>query len=61
MKIVISPDSFKGSNTSLRVATFIEEGFRKVFPDAAYVKVPIADGGYQGCGRPFVRGGRRKK
>jgi glycerate kinase len=45
MKIVIASDSYKGSNTSLKVAGFIEKGARVVFPDAEYVKIPIADGG----------------
>lgn len=45
MKIVIAPDSFKESLTALEVAEAIEMGFRKVFPDAEYIKVPMADGG----------------
>lgn len=45
MKIVIAPDSFKGSNTTIAVANHIEKGIRKVFPDAEIVKIPIADGG----------------
>jgi glycerate kinase len=45
MKIIIAPDSYKESLTALEVATEIEAGFRKVFPDAEYVKLPMADGG----------------
>jgi glycerate kinase len=45
MKIVIAPDSFKESLTSLEVASELEAGFRRVWPDAEYVKVPMADGG----------------
>lgn len=45
MKIVIAPDSFKESLTALEVAESIEKGFKRVFPDAEYVKVPMADGG----------------
>lgn len=45
MKIVIAPDSFKESLTSLEVASAIETGFKKVFPHAQYIKVPMADGG----------------
>jgi len=45
MKIVIAPDSFKGSLTATEVADAIEIGFRAVYPDAEYVKVPMADGG----------------
>lgn len=45
MKIVIAPDSFKESLSALEVAEAIEAGFRQVFPEAHYVKVPVADGG----------------
>lgn len=45
MKIVIAPDSFKESLTALEAANAIEEGFKQVFPDAEYIKVPMADGG----------------
>ena len=45
MKIVIAPDSFKGSLTAMEAADAIEIGFQAVYPDAEYVKVPMADGG----------------
>ncbi|MBD2806873.1 glycerate kinase [Xenorhabdus sp. 42] len=45
MKIVIAPDSFKESLNALQVAQAIEQGFREIFPQADYVKVPMADGG----------------
>ena len=45
MKILIAPDSYKGSLTALEVATAIEEGIRRVFPQAEVRKVPMADGG----------------
>ncbi len=45
MKIVIAPDSFKESLSALEAASAIETGFREIFPDAVYVKVPVADGG----------------
>ncbi|MCT4702810.1 glycerate kinase [Enterobacteriaceae bacterium H20N1] len=45
MKIVIAPDSWKESLSALEVATQIEAGFREIFPDASYVKLPVADGG----------------
>ncbi|WP_437612481.1 glycerate kinase [Erwinia sp. V71] len=45
MKIVIAPDSYKESLSALEVATEIEAGFRDIFPDAQYVKLPVADGG----------------
>lgn len=45
MKIVIAPDSYKESLSALEVATAIERGFREIFPEAVYVKLPVADGG----------------
>jgi len=45
MRIVIAPDSFKGSLTALAVAEAMERGARAVFPQAEVRKVPIADGG----------------
>ncbi|HCB1823800.1 glycerate kinase [Citrobacter amalonaticus] len=45
MKIVIAPDSYKESLSALEVANAIEQGFREIWPDADYVKLPVADGG----------------
>jgi glycerate kinase len=45
MKVVIAPDSFKGSLTALRAAEAMEIGLRRVFPSAEVEKVPMADGG----------------
>ncbi|MDN5255506.1 glycerate kinase [Salmonella enterica subsp. enterica] len=49
MKIVIAPDSFKESLSAMAVAEAIEKGFREIYPDADYVKVPMADGGKEPC------------
>lgn len=45
MKIVIAPDSYKESLSSLEVANAIEAGFKEIFPEAQYHKIPMADGG----------------
>jgi glycerate kinase len=45
VKVVVAPDSYKGSLTALAVAEAIERGVRAVFPDAEILKIPIADGG----------------
>ena len=45
MKIVVAPDSFKGSVTALEAAKAIEQGLRRVFPNAVIEKIPMADGG----------------
>lgn len=60
MKIVIAPDSFKESLSALEVAAAIEAGFREVFPQAEYRKLPLADGG-EGTVQAMIdaTGGRR--
>ncbi|MDN4525548.1 glycerate kinase [Fictibacillus fluitans] len=45
MKIVIAPDSFKESLSALEAAHAIEKGLKGIFPDAEYIKLPMADGG----------------
>jgi len=45
MKIVVAPDSFKGSLTAIEVSDAIEKGIREVFPEAEIIKIPMADGG----------------
>lgn len=45
MKIVIASDSFKESLSAVEVADTIEAGFREIFPQADYCKLPMADGG----------------
>ncbi|GAB6092269.1 glycerate kinase family protein [Furfurilactobacillus curtus] len=45
MKIVIAPDSFKGSATAQQAADAIEVGVKRVFPEVEIEKVPMADGG----------------
>jgi len=45
MKIVLAPDSFKGSMTALEVCQALREGAARVVPNAEFVLVPMADGG----------------
>jgi glycerate kinase len=45
MKIVIAPDSFKGSMTATAAAEAMGRGVRKVLPGAEIDLVPMADGG----------------
>lgn len=45
MKIVLAPDSFKGSLSSVQAASAMEKGIRKAVKDAQIEKVCIADGG----------------
>ena len=45
MKIVVTPDSFKGSVTAQRAAQCIAQGLRMSLPTAEIVECPLADGG----------------
>jgi glycerate kinase len=45
LKVGIAPDSFKGTLSSLGVATRIEKGLKKAIPGVSVVKIPVADGG----------------
>ena len=61
MKILIAPDSFKESLEALEVCHAIESGFSKIFPNAEYTLLPMADGG-EGTAAvlSYVLGGRWK-
>lgn len=45
MKILIAPDSFKGSLRAIDVALCIKAGMQKVMPHGEFQLVPMADGG----------------
>lgn len=45
MKIIITPDSFKGSLTALEAAEAMAAGVRRAMPEAEIVSIPLADGG----------------
>jgi glycerate kinase len=45
LRVVIAPDSFKGSLTSVEVATALAGGWRAARPDDEVLLAPIADGG----------------
>lgn len=45
MKIIVAPNSFKGSLSATQAAKAIASGVREVFPDAEVVEIPVADGG----------------
>lgn len=44
-KIVVVPDSFKGTMSSVEVCDIMEKGIKNIYPRAQVVKIPIADGG----------------
>ena len=45
LRIIVAPDSYKGSVSALGVANAIEKGILSVFPEAEVCKIPMADGG----------------
>jgi glycerate kinase len=44
-KVVLIPDSFKGTMTSSEVCSVMEEVIRRYHPDAEIRSIPVADGG----------------
>ncbi|MDR3357536.1 MAG: glycerate kinase [Desulfovibrio sp.] len=53
MRIIVAPDSFKGSISASDAASAMEAGIRRVFPRADVVRAPVADGG-EGTVRTIV-------
>ena len=45
MKILLAPDSFKGSLSSQKAISLLKDAARNVFEDCEFVSVPMADGG----------------
>lgn len=45
MNIIIAPDSYKGSMSSINVAKHIKQGVLRVYPYAKIETMPMADGG----------------
>lgn len=61
MKIVIAPDSFKGSLSAAAAAAAIAGGLRRVWPEAECVEVPMADGGEGTLDACLAAGGERRR
>lgn len=45
MKIIVAPDSFKGSLSALQASQAMRQGLLAAIPDASVELVPVADGG----------------
>ncbi len=45
MKIIVAPDSFKGSISSINACQAITRGIQRVMPEAYIIQIPMADGG----------------
>lgn len=52
-KIIIAPDSFKGTLSSREVCDIVGAAVKKTVPDAEVIAVPIADGG-EGSAECFI-------
>ena len=44
-KVILAPDSFKGTLSAQQVCEIEEKAIKKVWPEAEVVKIPMADGG----------------
>src|SRR5438034_8303050 len=44
-RVIVAPQSFKGSADAVAVASAIARGVRRVWPRAVCVELPLADGG----------------
>jgi glycerate kinase len=44
-KIILIPDSFKGTMSSQEICSIMEKGIRGYYPEAEIVSIPVADGG----------------
>jgi glycerate 2-kinase len=45
MKIIVAPDSYKGSLSAKEVAEYMEQGIKEAMPEADVIRIPLADGG----------------
>jgi len=52
-KIVIAPDSFKGTLSAIEICNIINQEIEKVFPKCQVISTPIADGG-EGTVESFI-------
>lgn len=61
-KVVLIPDSFKGTLSSTQICDIMEQKVKKHFPECEVVKIPVADGG-EGSVNCFLTavGGEKRK
>lgn len=52
-KVVIAPDSFKGTLSSVQVCSIISSAIKKNYPEAEVKSIPVADGG-EGTAEAFL-------
>lgn len=56
LKLLVAPDSFKGTLSAVQAATIISEAFRKVLPIESAVLLPLGDGG-EGTAEALIAAG----
>lgn len=44
-KIILAPDSYKGSLSAVRICQILEQTAKRYLPEATCIKLPVADGG----------------
>lgn len=44
-KVILMPDSFKGTMSSSEICGIMEKAVRAYYPEAEVVPIPVADGG----------------
>ena len=44
-KVILAPDSFKGTMSSMEICDIMETAIREVEPGCRVIKLPVADGG----------------
>ncbi len=60
-RVVVAPDSFKGSLDAGAVAAALAEGLQRVWPVTVIVRCPMADGGEGTLDAILAQGGRRRQ
>lgn len=53
-KLILIPDSFKGTMTSEEICTIMEKAITKNYPEAEIISIPVADGG-EGSVNAFLK------
>lgn len=59
-KIILIPDSFKGTMTSIQICTILKRAVQTILPDVSTISIPVGDGG-EGTAEAFrlAAGGQR--
>ncbi|MFR8012527.1 MAG: glycerate kinase [Clostridia bacterium] len=59
-KIILIPDSFKGTMTSIQICTILKRAIQTILPDVSTISIPVGDGG-EGTAEAFrlAAGGQR--